>query len=56
MVRTVRVGPVDGQDALRREDLSRMSPAERVAALVAMRDRAAPVARLRRIVSIRHLA
>ncbi len=53
--KTVRIGTVRQQDQFRREDMLRMSPAERVGALVEMRNRAFPYEPLKRIASIRKL-
>jgi hypothetical protein len=53
MEKTVRITPVDGQDDTRREDLLRMTPAERVEALIRLRDRLYPYAPLRRIARVR---
>ena len=44
-----------GQDQLRREDMRRMSPAERVGALIELCDRAFPYEPLRRVATIRKL-
>jgi len=55
MKRVVRIGPVAGQDRIRREDLARMTPAERVDALLAMRDHAFPNTPLQRVASVRFL-
>jgi hypothetical protein len=51
----VRVMPIDQQDRARREDALRMTPEERVEALLRLRDRMFPPAPLERIVTIRSL-
>ena len=53
--KTVRIGTVGQQDDFRREDLSRMDPAERMAAFVQLRNRAFPYEGLKRVVHIRKL-
>ncbi len=51
----VRIGTVGQQDDFRRDDLLRMSPAERMAAFIELRNRAFPYEALRRVVHIRKL-
>jgi hypothetical protein len=53
--KTARVGGICTQDEFRRADMLRMSPADRVRALVEMRNRAAPCEELKRVVSVRRL-
>ena len=53
--KTVRIGTVRQQGGFRREDMRRMSPAERMAALIEMRDRAFPYEPLKRVANIRKL-
>jgi hypothetical protein len=51
--KTVRVGTVQMQDEFRREDMLRMSPAERVMMLMELRDAAFSYEPFKRIASIR---
>ena len=54
MERKVRIGRVEQQDELRREDALKMTPAERMEALLRWRDRLFPYEPLQRKVTIRH--
>jgi hypothetical protein len=49
----VRIGTVQEQDRVRREDMRRMSPVERVGALIELRDRAFPYEPLKRVATVR---
>ena len=51
----VRIGTVEQQDDFRRDDMLRMSPAERMAAFIDCRNRAFPYEALKRVVHIRKL-
>jgi hypothetical protein len=51
----VRIGTVQEQDRVRREDMRRMSPVERVGALIELRDRAFPYEPLKRVATVRKL-
>jgi hypothetical protein len=53
--KTVRVGTVQMQDEFRREDMLRMSPAERVMMLMELRDAAFSYEPFKRVASIRKL-
>ena len=55
MERIVRISKVEEQDKIRREDSLKMSPEERMLALMAMRDRMFPYQPLERIVTIRQI-
>ncbi len=55
MEKQVRIGKVEDQDRLRREDVLRMTPAERVAALLCWRDRQMPRAPIERVATTRPL-
>ena len=55
MQKTVRIGRVEGQDHRRREGMLRMSPDERVAALIELRSKAFPDQPLKRVAHIRKL-
>lgn len=51
----VRVGFVCQQDQFRREDMLRMSPADRIGALIELRNRAFPYEPLKRVAHVRKL-
>ena len=51
----VRIGSVRQQDQFRREDMLRMTPAERIGALIELRNRAFPYEPLKRVVHVRKL-
>jgi len=53
--KTVRIGSVQQQDEFRRQDVMRMSPSERVEALIELRNRAFAYEPLKRVVHIRRL-
>jgi len=53
--KTVRIGSVQQQDEFRRQDVMRMSPSERIGALIELRNRAFPYEPLKRIVHVRKL-
>ena len=53
--KTVRIGSVQQQDEFRRQDVMRMSPAERVEALIELRNRAFAYEPLKRVSRIRKL-
>jgi len=53
--KTVRIGSVQQQDEFRRQDVMRMSPSERVEALIKLRNRAFAYEPLKRIVHVRKL-
>lgn len=55
MEKIVRVMPIEQQDRTRQADALRMTPEERVNALLRLRDRMFPPAPLERIVTIRSL-
>ena len=55
MEKRVRIAAVEKQDTFRREDMLQMTPAERIDALIQMRDQINPDKPLERIVSIRKL-
>ncbi|MBN2716310.1 MAG: hypothetical protein JXX14_10675 [Deltaproteobacteria bacterium] len=54
MERKIRISEIDKQDELRRADTLKMSPAERIAALVRLRDRMFPYQPIERIITVRH--
>ena len=54
--KVVRIGTVEGQDAIRRADSLLLTPAERVAALILMRDQMFPGRLDKRAVCIRVLS
>ena len=54
--KVVRIGTVEGQDAIRRADSLLLTPAERVAALIRMRDLMFPGRLDKRVVCVRVLA
>ena len=53
--KTVRVGTVQQQDGFRRQDMLRMTPAERVKVLMELRDAAFAYEPLKRVASVRKL-
>ena len=53
--KTARIGTVRQQDQFRREDMLRMSPAERIGALIELRNRAFPYEPLKRVATVRKL-
>ena len=53
--KTVRIGTVQEQDQVRCEDMRRMGSAERVGALIELRDRAFPYEPLKRVATVRKL-
>lgn len=53
--KTVRIGAMRQQGEFRREDMRRMSPAERIAMLIEWRNQAFPYEPLKRVASIRKL-
>lgn len=55
MERIARTTSVEEQDETRREDVLRMTPSERVEALIRLRDRMYPYAPLERIASVRKI-
>ena len=55
MEKRVRITRVDEQDELRRRDAQRMTPRERLEALMRLRDRLYPHAPLERVASVRRL-
>lgn len=55
MEKRVRIATVEEQDNFRREDMLQMTPAERIDALIQMRDQINPNRPLERVVSIRRL-
>jgi len=55
MIKTVRKGSVREQDVFRREDVVRMSAAERINALIHARDRAVDAGPLKKVAHRRKL-
>jgi hypothetical protein len=55
MKKIVRITRVEEQDETRREDMRRMTPSDRMEALLKMRDRLYPYAPLERVATIRTL-
>jgi hypothetical protein len=55
MDKTVRITSVGQQDDTRREDVLRMTPTERVEALIRLRDRLYPYTPLRRVARVRKM-
>ena len=53
--KTTRIGTVQQQGEFRREDMRRMSPAARIAALIEWRNRAFPYEPLKRVARVRKL-
>ena len=55
MEKIVRITKVEEQDETRREDMRQMTPADRMEALLRLRDQLYPYAPLERVVTIRTL-
>ena len=55
MERKVRIIDIEKQDELRREDAAKLTPTERMLALMKMRDSMFPYQPLKRIVTVRKL-
>ena len=55
MKRNIRIQRLEEQDTLRRSDMARMSPTERLDLLVRWRDRTFPDSPLKRVATIRSL-
>jgi len=53
--KVVRIGSVRQQDEFRRQDVLRMSPSERIGALIDLRNRAFPYEPLKRVSHVRRL-
>jgi hypothetical protein len=56
MEKIVRISKIEDQDTIRREDMKKMSPSERLKAMIQLRDHLYPYAPLERIASIRKLS
>jgi hypothetical protein len=55
MEKIVRITKVEEQDETRRDDMQKMSPSDRMEALLKMRDRLYPYSPLERVATIRTL-
>lgn len=55
MKKVVRIGTIEQQDDIRRQDMLRMSSSERISALIEMRDRAFPYEPLKRVACVQRL-
>lgn len=55
MDKTVRITTIEQQDDTRREDVLRMTPTERVEALIRLRDRLYPYTPLERVARVRKM-
>ena len=56
MQKTIRIHPVDQQDAFRRKELAATTPAQRMNMLFSLIDQTAKHSRLARIARIRHVS